>query len=102
MVDLIPQEFDRFDCLEYFRDFGAGRYDADAQLWFILPVAQVQVHGEDDALIVGRPGVDGIEFCYRFGHSGVWAFYPIEREWRAVSSTLRDLESRWNDGALIV
>jgi hypothetical protein len=102
MVDLIPQEFSRFDCSEYFRNFQAGRYDTNAQLWFILPVIQIRSLSEEDALIVGRPGVDGIEFCYRFGHPGVWAFYPIERQWRAVSSTLRDLEDRWNDGSLSV
>jgi hypothetical protein len=102
IVNPIPKQFIRFDCLEYFRDFQEGRYSASAHLWFILPVAEIGLHHEEDALTVGRPGVDGIEFCYRSGHSGIWAFYPIESEWRAVASTLKDLEERWTDGSLSV
>jgi hypothetical protein len=101
-MDLVPKEFSRFDCLEYFKDFQAGRYDADARLWFILPANEIRIDSELEALIVGRPGVDGIDFCFRAGHPGVWAFYPILGEWVAISPTLRDLEDRWTDGSLIL
>ena len=98
----MAKEFSRFNCEEYFRDFQAGRYDAVAQIWFILPADQLRVDDERDALIVGRPGVDGIEFCYRAGQPGVWAFYPILSEWVAVAPTLKDLEEQWNDGSLML
>jgi hypothetical protein len=101
-LDVMAEDFGRFDCLEYFRDFQAGRYDPVAQLWFILPAQQLQVDSEREALVVGRPGVDGIDFCYRAGHPGIWAYYPILREWVAVSPTLKGLEDQWNKGLLRV
>jgi hypothetical protein len=101
-IDVMTEDFSRFDCLEYFRDFQAGRYDPVAQLWFILPAEQLQVDDEREALVVGRAGVDGIDFCYRAGHTGIWAFYPILREWVAVAPTLKNLEDQWNNGSLRV
>jgi len=100
--DSIPREFRSFRCAEYFNAYQDGRYDADGQWWFILPANNVTVDTVRQALVVGSPGADGIDFCYRAGLDGIWAYYPIEDRWSLVASTLRELEQGWLDGTISV
>ena len=86
----------------YFRDFADGRYDEGNQYWFIRPRDEVYVDLELGALVIGGPGVDKIPFCFRRGHAGVWAFYPIDEEWVLVAPTLAELERGWMAGDISV
>lgn len=97
-----PEHHRRFACSEYFESYGDGRYDAEAQLWFILPSDEIHVDAASGGLVIGRPGADGIQFCYREGLQGIWAFYPIEAEWSHIAATLADLEAGWKNGSLFV
>jgi hypothetical protein len=97
-----PEHYQRFPCSEYFESYRDGRYDDEAQLWLLLPSDQIHVDAASDGLIIGRPGVDGIQFCYREGLEGIWAFYPIDADWVRIAPTLRDLESGWKNGTIFV
>ena len=94
-----PEHYRRFPRSEYFESYRDGRYDDEAQLWFLLPSDQIHVDAASDGLIIGTPGVDGIQFCYR---EGLWAFYPIEVDWVRMAPTLADLESGWKNGTIFV
>ena len=82
--------------------YSDGRYDDLAKLWFIYPIQEASIDVSLQALFVGRAGADGIEFCFRTGRSGVWAYYPIEAEWRQVARSLAELEDGWLDGRITV
>jgi hypothetical protein len=49
------------------------------------------LRSELDFLVIGRPGWDGIEFGYRRGKRGIWAYYPIEGRFVAVAESTADL-----------
>ena len=87
---------------EYYKAFTAGRYDARAYLWFIYP--EEELHETDDgaSLVIGRAGGDGIEFALRRDYPGIWAFYPIDAEWRAVAPDITTFEQDWLSGRLKV
>jgi hypothetical protein len=87
---------------EYFADFGAGRFDEPSQLWFILPIEESSIDTRRGAFVVGVAGCDGIEFCFRAGMRGVWAYYPQEERWALLAQNLSDFERGWLSGAISV
>jgi hypothetical protein len=89
-------------CDEYFASFGSGRFDEPSQLWFIVPIEQTSINSMREALIVGYAGCDGIEFCFRAGKRGVWAYYPQENRWTLLAQGLSDFERGWLSGAIEV
>lgn len=89
-------------CDEYFEKFGAGRFDERAQLWFITPIEKSSIDRQRGAFVVGHAGVDGIEFCFRAGQRGIWAYYPQEERWTLLAQDLGDLERGWLSGAISV
>lgn len=95
----------RFGCAEYFDGFAEGRYDGATFNWDILPSHEIGLLGDPlsgEALIIGRAGVDGILFCYRDGHPGIWAYYPIEGAWRRLAGSLAEFWSGWSSGRITV
>jgi hypothetical protein len=89
-------------CDEYFQNFAQGRYDSLSQIWFILPVEESYLDHVRGAFVVGRPGCDGIEFCFRAGERGIWAYYPIEERWEIKAGNLVELEQGWLSGSITV
>jgi hypothetical protein len=89
-------------CDEYFANYAAGRFDERAQLWFILPVAKSSIERALAAFVVGSAGGDGIQFCFRAGERGVWAYYPQEKRWLLLAKDLVNLERGWLTGAIKV
>jgi len=98
----LPSELRDTGCLDYFKDYQAGRYDEEGYAWFVLPVEDVYINDESGGLVIGSPGVDGIEFCFRPNHSGVWAFYPINGEWLHVADTMKEFESKWTANEILL
>jgi hypothetical protein len=83
--------------------FPACGYHCDlAQQWMVRPVSEWELHEEDGWLDVGGPGVDGISWALRRGEDGVFAYYPIEREfvWKAADGA--SLLSAWQHGTLSI
>lgn len=97
-------QFDAWEpaCREYFEHFGEGRYDPQSQFWFIFPRHQLSTNPETGALVIGAPGCDGIDFCFRQGLKGVWAYYPYEQLWELKAASLADLEEGWLGGTITV
>jgi hypothetical protein len=70
----------------------------------LAPSSSDEIHVDtvSGGLVIGRPGVDGIQFCYREGLEEIWAFYPIEADWVRIAPTLEDFESGWKNGTITV
>jgi hypothetical protein len=86
-----PASLRDFHCSDYFGSAWAksGYYDEPSQIMLVLPVRERVVRA--DFLVMGRPGVDGIEFGYRRGKHGIWAYYPMEDRFARVAKTTADL-----------
>ena len=80
----------------------AGFYSATEQYWLLRPSAEWKLHEEGCWLEVGGPGVDGISFALKKAEEGVFAYYPIDREfvWKAKDGA--SLISGWLDGSITV
>jgi len=68
----------------------------------IAPLADAYEDEEAGFFAVGRSGCDGIDFGYRIGHAGLWAYYPITREFKLMSSTVAELVEGWCSSKLSV
>jgi hypothetical protein len=88
--------------LEYLQSFVSGRYDNHSHHWFLLPQSKILIERNGFDLVIGSAGCDLIDFCFRKGMSGVWAFYPIEEEYALLASNLKELEAGWLDGSIAV
>ena len=89
-------------CDEYFATFSGGRFDERAQLWFIVPIEKSSIDRQRRAFVVGQAGADGIQFCFRAGQRGIWAYYPQEERWTLLADSLSDLERGWFNGMIKV
>lgn len=100
----VPPQFANYKCADYFASdrYTHGVWDDKSQLWVIVSADEVIEHPELELLVVGRPGCDGIEFGYRKGLDGLWAYYPIEQVFELVAPTVRNLVEDWFSGALTV
>ena len=100
----IPQPFTEYRCADYFASdtFTRGVWDEQSQIWVIVAAADVVEHPELEFLVVGRPGCDGIEFGYRKGLDGLWAYYPIGREFTLVAPSISTLVGGWLEGSITV
>jgi hypothetical protein len=99
-----PAELQGFHCDDYFASPWAerGYWVEPAQLKLVVPVAEHELSSDQDFLVIGRPGVDGIEFGYRRGQRGIWAYYPIERRYVAIAETTADLIDGYTSGRITV
>ena len=84
-----PANLRDFHCDDYFASEWAkeGCWDEPSQLMLVVPARKCQLRAELAFFVIGRPGVDGIEFGYRRGKRGIWAYYPIEKRFVAVART---------------
>jgi hypothetical protein len=93
---------------EVLRDFGvetfpaSGHYSESSQFWTLRPVAEWDLHEEDGWLAVGGTGADGILWTLRRGEVGVFAYYPIDREFIWKASDAGSLISGWEGGEIKV
>jgi hypothetical protein len=98
----VPEKYQRYLCADYFTEAWAerGHFDDHSQTLIIAPLSEAY---ESEALgffAVGRSGWDGIEFGYRFGHAGLWAYYPIGREFKFMAPTVAELVEGYTSGRL--
>jgi hypothetical protein len=101
---LLPERWRDFNCADYFSSALAehGYWDEPGQYWYIWPAERVYENSELQFLIIGTAGVDGIDWGYRRGHSGLWAWYPIDAEFVALAPTAEGLLEGWLSGAIEV
>jgi len=99
-----PEHLHGFHCLEYFRDGWAerGYYDEPSHFWLVRPLHDLTDEQRVSFLAIGGPGVDGIQFCFRHGKRGVWAFYPMTRDFKFMAASIAELVEGWTSGKLAV
>ncbi|WP_129648214.1 hypothetical protein [Peristeroidobacter agariperforans] len=100
----VPARFREYACDDYFESPGLvdGVWSESEQVWLIVPANEIAERPENAFLIVGRPGVDGIEFGYRRGHGGVWAYYPQEARFAYLAADVQALVDGWLSGTIKV
>jgi hypothetical protein len=99
-----PEQFTDYRCSDYFASarFRRGVWSESEQLWLIVPAGEVTECPQRHFLIIGSPGVDGIQFGYRSGHDGIWAHYPIEDDFVLLAPDVSTLIEGWLDGTIKV
>jgi hypothetical protein len=100
----VPAHLRQYPCGDYFASewAAAGFWCEPSQFTVVVPAAEVEELPEVGFLAVGRPGVDGILFGYRVGEPGLWAYYPIGREFQPVAPSVAELVRRWVAGEVSV
>jgi hypothetical protein len=100
----VPENWRAYNCSDYFASplSETGWWDPDGQCWFIEPAHRVREDTSREFLIVGRPGVDGIEWGYRRGYPGIWAHYPIEDQFRLLAESASGLREGYCAGRITV
>jgi len=100
----VPERWREYSCEEYFYDGWSvrGHLDERTQTWVIHALAEAYEEAEFEFFAVGRSGWDGIDFGYRKGHTGLWAFYPIDCEFKFMASTVTELVEAWCSSRLNV
>ncbi len=100
----VPERFRRFGCAEYFGSshFRRGVLLPEAQLQVVYPESQLRLECGNAFLVVGSAGADGIEFGYRAGFEGLWAFHPAESRFQYVASSVLQLVEGYRSGAITV
>jgi hypothetical protein len=77
-----------------------GYFSEQDQYWIFAPVIEWCLRG--DWLAVGGPGIDGIVWAVQKEQLGIFAFYPIDKEFVAVAENAPQLIAKWTSGALHV
>jgi hypothetical protein len=100
----VPEKWSSYNCSDYCLSPLAvtGWWDRNGQCWYIEPAERVCEDPVREFLVIGRPGVDGIEWGYRKHRQGIWAHYPIENDFRAVATSVSDLREGYSSGRITV
>ena len=100
----VPESFRAYLCADYFASelSETGLWDESAQLRFVLPASEVEERNGGTFLVVARPGSDGIDFGYRSGLPGIWAYHPYEDTYSFMANTVAELVEGWYSGRLSV
>lgn len=78
-------------------------YCEKSQIDVILPPEKIAMDSTKQWLIIGYPGVDGIEFRINRNQkdSKIFAFYPIEETYIEVANSDKELIDKWKTGKII-
>lgn len=98
----IPARWRSYPCADYLASPWAesGFFCEESQTPVIVPVAEVEELPDEPFLSVGWAGVDGIRFGYRATLPGLWAYYPILREFEPVAASVGELVDRWTTNSI--
>ena len=99
-----PEKYKNYHCEDYFlsQKYVNGIYDEPSQLWVIIPAIEVEEDIENEFLVIGRPGFDGLQFGYRKHKKGLWVHYPIENEFTLLAPNIATLADGWINGKISV
>ena len=104
MKSKIPIQYSGYQCIDYFEGLWmtCGYFDEASQTMLIVPLHDAYEVAESGFFAVGRSGGGGIDFGYRKTHRGLWAFYPIEQEFKFMAESIHELVDGWCAGQLAV
>ena len=109
---VVPARWHEYDCGDYFSSALAdhGYWDEPGQYWYIWPADRVYEDVERQFLRIGSAGVDGVDWGYRRGQPGLWAYpnhnIPVGPERRVdgefvwLAPTAKALLQGWLTGAI--
>ena len=100
----VPTQFHEFDCAEYFREaaFRSGFLDFASQTQLVFPEEELQLLPEAEFMVIGSPGISSVLFGFRKHHSGVWAYYPIDGDFKFMAGSIKGLVEGWLNESLFV
>src|SRR5215831_11481487 len=100
----VPEQFRHYPCEDYFAAGWAerGHFDEPSQTPIIAPLSKTYESEGKDFFAIGRSGWDGIDFGYRVGQTGLWAYYPIGGDFKFMAATVADLVEGYCSGKLSV
>jgi hypothetical protein len=100
----VPAHLQQYPCADYFASewSESAFWYEPSQFMVVGRSAEVAELPKVGFLSVGQAGVDGILFGYRVGLPGVWAYYPIRREFELVAPSVAELVRRWVAGEVRV
>lgn len=100
----VPQEWLDYECRDHFDSPLAERgwWDEDGQCWYIQPATRLREAASGNFLVIGGPGVGGIEWGYRKGKPGIWVHYSIEDEFVLIADTVAELQEGYDSGRIRV
>lgn len=100
----IPKRWSAYQCNDYFVGHWCqdGHFDERSQTLVIAPLSEAYENTEAAFFAIGRSGVDGIDFGYRKGLAGLWAYYPIDAEFKLMASNVQELVDAWCSGEATV
>lgn len=68
----------------------------------VYPESQLRLECRNSFLAVGGAGADGMEFGYRAGFEGLWAFHPAESRFQCVALSVQQLVEGYRSGAITI
>lgn len=100
----VPETWSEYPCIDYCssRFAESGWFDELGQYWYIERAGGVDIDPDSQLLVIGRPGVDGILWGYRKGIDGLWAYYPIDRDYVHIADGVEDLRDGYASGRITV
>lgn len=100
----IPDQYVEYECEEYFRNGWAekGHFSKDSETWIVCPLTEAYEDAAISFFAVGRSGWGGIDFGYRKGMSGLWAYYPIDDDFELKAPTIEELVKGYCSGEIKV
>lgn len=104
LTGAVPERWREFGCSDYFGSPLAkyGHWDEVGQYWYVWPSDRVYEKAEFPFLVIGGPGVDGIDWGYRADQPGLWAYYPIGGDFVWLAPTADALLGGWLAGIIKV
>jgi hypothetical protein len=99
----IPDALRAYECGDYFDSpLAETGWREPFGCWFVEPADRLVVNERRGFLVIGRPCVDGIEWGYRRGLRGIWAYFPFDDEFRWLAESLAAFRDGWASGAITV
>lgn len=101
---MIAKKFlsENYDCNGYLSKYEDGYYHDESFLQLVLPVSEASINPDHQHLVIGHAGSDGVEFCFRFQKTGIWAFYPSEGKYQKVAANIEQLIESWCNNSIKV
>lgn len=79
-------------------------YCEESFIYVVLLEDEIKMDKSKDWLIIGFPGVDGIEFRVKSDQSQdtVFAFYPFDNEHMKIADSAEHLVLKWKAGVIVL